>query len=104
MSYSNKYLRSKFRESNDARKSNIMRWPENMLNSMNAIQISIIDVNESCLLSPNSYSKLVSTSLIQICTFLPKILNKLWLECTIPSNGQQIWLIQCMSLNFQSKM
>ena len=74
----------------------------NMVDSMNDIQFSISDVTEWCQLVHHTFSKLVSTSLIQIYTFIPKLSSKLLLACTIPWNGQQILLIQCMSLNFQS--
>ena len=76
--------------------------PTHLLNSMNDTPFLILNVTEWCQLVYNTYSKLASTSLIQICTFLPKLWSKLWLEYTIPWNGQEIWLIQCMSLNFQS--
>ena len=70
---------------------NVMKWPRNMANSMYVTQFSNWNVTEWWQLVPNTYSKLVSTSLIQICTSVPKLSSKWWLECTIAWNGQQIW-------------
>ena len=74
--------------------------PTNMVNSMYVTQFSILNVTEWCQLVHNTYSKLVSARLIQICTLVPKFSSQSWLQCTIPLNGQQIWFIQWMTLHF----